>query len=268
MSAYDADAKKRDLLVKSYWESFAKTSWPVFQTLTSEQRGKEYKTQYRILDEYAEVLPFVAVGRCPFTGEVLEYVLDPFGLDGMWWCPNVLAEYPKPRCSEHFRTLLGAIDFHGRTPVEAKVHRTVHAGPGVPFVVPQMLKIPGMRAVIAQVALAHGDTAFAISYFSERPIHGGYLHQPWGRNAYQVFDADGNYEAWSTSNEAWDFELKGWLDAGLLLWIEPGDENLALREGRPCPYENLPGVKTDQEVKEGVIHLIAPPSGGKPDLLD
>ncbi len=268
MSAFDIDANKRDQLVKRYWESFARTSWPIFQTLTAEQRSNEYSTQNRLLDEYAEILPFVPVGRCPFTGDILEYVLDPLGLDGMWWCPNVLAKYPEPHASQHFRTLLGAIDFHGRIPAEAKVHREVRPGPGVPFVVPQMLTIPGMRAVIAQVDLALGDTGYAISYFSEGPVHGGYLHQPWGRNAYQVFDADGNYEAWSTSSEAWDYALGPWLDRELLLWIEPGDAKLVLHKGKPCPYENLAGTRAPQEISEGTIYLLTSPSGGPVDVLD
>ena len=69
MDDWEAMVKQRDELVRQYWESKRQTSWPVFQTLTSAQRRREYAKQDRLLDQYGEILPAVPVSRCPICGE-------------------------------------------------------------------------------------------------------------------------------------------------------------------------------------------------------
>ena len=261
MSEKSFNEVERQRLISAYWESRRQTSWPIFDTLTSEQIRNHYGEQDRLLKEYAERLPFVEISRCPICDAVLEYVVDTMGLDGPWWAKGDLVEFPKPQGCEHFRVLLGAIDFHGRTPSEAAVHRTVLPGPGAPFVVPRLLEIPGMRAVIWSFGLPKGDLCYPIAYFSEEPLHGAFLHQPWGREAYQVFNIEGEYEGWTIANDPWEFEPRPWIDRGLLFWIKPGDESLTLRREGSCPYENLAGIRKPQVIRKGKLSTLSLPTG-------
>lgn len=262
------EKSERDEIVTAFHESNKKTSWPVFDTLSDEECEAEYQRQDELMAEYAERLPFVPVSRCPFTATELAYPMDPFGFDGMWWEPKEIEEYPKPDGGPHFRALLGAVDFNGREPAEAAVRKTTLPGPGAPFVVPDLLAIPGMNAVISQLSLPHGDTAYLIAYFSEEPVHGAYLHQPWGRDSYGIFDVDGNYEGWGYSTALWDFDLQPWIDKGLVLWIRPGDESLTLVDSGPCPFVGLTGARYPQVLDRGVVTEGALPDGGRPDPLD
>ena len=253
--------EERKQLIEAFWASERRTSWPVFQTLTSGQRKKEYAKQDRLLDEYAERLPFVPVSRCPLCKTVLQYVFDPMGLDGIWWFKDKLAEYPPPRACAHFRVLLGAVDFHGRQPEEANVHRTVRPGPGAPFVVPRMLELPDMSAVLSSRMLPYGDEAYLIAYFSKNPVHGALLHQPWCREDFEVFDEEGEYQAWTISNDQWDFDLRAWIEKGRLMWINPGGDSLTIRRQGDCPYENQPGVRAPQIIQRGKLSLLPLPTG-------
>ncbi len=252
---------ERDKLVTKYWDANARTSWPLADTLTSEQRTADYRTQDRILDEYAERLPFVTVSRCPYTKKLAEYPMDPYGFDGMWWKIRELAEYPPAAGSEYLRLISGGVDFHGRDPLEAKRLKEVRPGPGCPYVIPGILKMDGMMAVVSKLDLPQGDTAYITAYFSETPVHGGLLSQPWGRDSYQVFDEAGEYEAWTVDTSNWDFDLATWIEQGKLFWITPGDEGFNLNNGRECPYLGLEGIRQPQVILNGVIKLGELPDG-------
>lgn len=247
-------------LLATYRESRKQTSWPIYQTLSAEQSKKERRLQDRLLAEYAARLPAVPLSRCPFCETIVEYVMDPMGLDGPWWFVDKLIDYPTTD-EEHFRVLLGAIDFHGREPAEARVHHTVLPGPGVPYVVPALFDTPDMQAVISTIPLANGDQAYVTAYFSPAPVHGGMLHQPWARGSYEVFDEGGEYEAWTIKNDQWDFELQPWVDKGVLSWIEPGDDSLTLRREGECPFDKLPGVRAQQHIQLGQMSHRDVPDG-------
>lgn len=262
------DKSERDEIVEAFLESNKKTSWPIFDTLSDEECEAEYQRQDELMAEYAERLPFVRVSRCPFTGAALAYPLDPFGFDGMWWEPKEIEDYLKPDGGPHFRVLLGAVDFHGREPLESAIRKTTLPGPAVPFVVPDLLAVPGMKAVVAQLALSRGDTAYLIAYYSPESVHGAYLHQPWGRDSYEILDVDGNYEGWGYSTACWDFELEPWIEKGQLLWIQPGDESLTLVDSGPCPFVGLEGARYPQVLDRGVITEGNMPTGERPDPLD
>jgi hypothetical protein len=147
-------------------------------------------------------------------------------------------------------------------PLEAKVNDEVLAGPGVPFVVPRLLtEIPNMKAVISSFEMQPGYTCYPIAYFSENPVHGAVLHQPWGRQAYQVRNEEGQYEGWMSANDKWDFDLRPWIEKGLLLWINPGDQALALQNQPPCPYVGLQGVQAPQKIVKGNVETGTLPTG-------
>jgi hypothetical protein len=222
------------------------------------------KERDAVLDAYAKGLPLTPLSTCPFCVAILEYPVDVEGLDGPWWEKGPLANYSLPNGCEHFRVLLGAIDFKSLQPSEAATNDDVYAGPGVPYVVPRMLNdIPSMKVVASMILIAPGYTGYAMAYFSENPVHGSLLHQPWGREAYQVLNEKGEYEGWFAANDIIDFDLQSWVDKGALLWINPGDAALTLQSRPPCPYVNLPGVRAPQRIIKGKLETRPLPTGEK-----
>jgi len=245
-------------IVKRYWDSEQKTSWPNKEKLTTNQVRREFALQEKLLERYTELLTAVPVSRCPFCGVVLNYSFDAMGLEGMWWCKDAIVEASPPEES-HFRVLLGSIDFHGREPEEAEPNGSVIPGPGAPFVVPRLLGMEGMIAVMSCLTLPNDDTAYLISYFSEEEMNEYELHQPWARESYDVHDVDGEFESWGTVADSWDFELQPWIDKGRLKWIDPGDKSLTIKDSGKCPYVGLPGTRQPQVIESGKLGLLPLP---------
>lgn len=192
---------------------------------------------------YAELLPDVTVARCPHTGEVVRWPIDTFGLDGWFWeyqCP--MRRLPTPRPPNTWLAMTGALRL--AEPLEY-TDFIVRPGPGAPFVVPRILKRPGVRAVISEVPVG-GHTGWTISYFGPRPDVT--LVDFWGTNYYLIF-ADGKVVGDESGIATHDFTLTGWLRSGALLWIEPGDESATLREGVDgCPFVDLPRSREIHQV--------------------
>lgn len=257
-------SSERRQLIDRYIKLDHDLSGPHNKAFTMPEKKAMSKERDALLQQYADNLPLVPLSTCPFCVAVLEYPLDIVGLDGMWWEKGPLADYPSPKGCEHFRVLLGAIDFKSLQPAEAKTNDDVYAGPGVPYVVPRMLEeIPSMKAVISSFTMPPGYVCHVIAYFSQNPVHGSLLHQPWGREAYQVLNEKGEYEGWFAANDKIDFELQPWIDKGELLWIKPGDAALTLQTRPPCPYVNLPGVRLPQRIIRGKLETRPLPTGEK-----
>ena len=260
-STYLSPGERRQL-VDRYHQLRRNLSAPHNKAFTMPQRQVMAKERDAVIQEYGERLPFVPLSRCPFCGAALEYPMDVEGLDGPWWFKGNLAEYPQPNGCEHFRVLLGAIDFKSQEPGEARIINEVLPGPGVPFLVPRLLEqIPAMKAVIATLAIPPGYVGYPTAYFSEQPVHGGLLHQPWARQAYQVVDEEGKYGGWRSANDKFDFDLQPWIDKGVVLWINPGDASLKLQTQPPCPYVDLPGVRAPQKIVKGRLETLPLPTG-------
>ncbi len=216
---------------------------------------------YQALAEYGDRLPRVAMSRCPHTQQVLKRSFDPYGLDGPWWNKSRAARVEEPPAPLTFRVLLGALDLRGRTPSEATA--PVIPGPSVPFVVPRLLELPGMKAVISRLELQTGDIAYPIAYFADQPHYPGRLHQQWLRQELWYTNSTGG-KSWTVKNDVWDFELARWIESGHLYWIEPGDTELRLRSresGDACPYLDLPGEREPQEIAAGERSLMELPDG-------
>ena len=215
---------------------------------------------YQVKGEYADRLPRLVLSRCPFSGEPLKRAFDPFGLDGPWWHSLNDVVFDEPRPPAAFQVLLGAVNFHGRIPVE--VREEVRPGPGVPFVVPRLMGLPQMRAVIGQMKLATGDTAYPVAYFSTAEIEPILLHQPWCRKDYW-FPTESGDAGWSIANDVFDFDLAPYLADGRLWWTDLSDPQgrvLGLRDGE-CPFLDLPGDRELQQVVAGEVGLIGLPTG-------
>jgi len=172
---------------------------------------------YQSLAEYSDRLPRRVLGVCPFTGEPLLRAIDPWGVDGWWWHVDCVIAIEEPRPPAAFRVLLGALTLGRPAPAEAR--NAVKPGPDVPFVVPALLALPGMKAVVGRIELPTGDVAWPISYWSEQEIDPKDLHQPWLRDTYWFTDDAGN-SGWSIANDPWDFDLGKWVSSGQLLWAD------------------------------------------------
>lgn len=213
---------------------------------------------YQGLAEYADRLPRVVMGACPFTGELLRHSFDPFGLDGWWWHVDLPVRIEEPRAPAAFQVLLGALTLGRAAPSEVK--NAVKPGPDVPFVVPALLALPGMQAVVAKVQMATGDVAWPISYWSEEKIAPKDLHQPWCRDAYW-FPTDSGGAGWSIANDPWDFDLAKWVAAGKLAWVDlAAAEPKVVRESLDFLY-SLPGDRKPQLLAEGERNLLELPDG-------
>ena len=220
---------------------------------------------------YYAGLPAVAVSRCPFCAAIRLMAMDMFGLDGPWW-DALGTDGPGNVACRHHLVTLGALDMAAEVAAEATGE--VQPGPAVPYVVPRLMRLPGMTCVLyatAKIPEGAGATLYLMSYFSDPPTPGAEGHQPWLRRQYWYRDADGNV-MWNTRNDAWDFELAPWMEgqAPKLLWIEADDPEMVLRRGPAdrCPYLGLTGRRHPIAIRAGRIFTLPMPDGDTVDSGD
>jgi len=223
---------------------------------SEKERKRLDKLYYRKLGEYYLKLPRVAMSVCPYCGEVLMRSIDPFGLDGPWWSEDQLVENKEPKACEHFKVMLGALKVRAGGPVEAEGN--VRPGPEVPFVVPNLMELPGMVAVVGRVELETGDVAYPIAYFSDRKTRAIDLHAPWLRVEYWFRDGSGN-SCWTICNDKWSFDLEPYLDEKRLRWTDM--KKVFSVDDDEWPYEDLEGVKRPQLICCGEVDYLDLPTG-------
>jgi len=255
-------SEERDKLVKELYELRKRIySEESKSQLTSKQRNSLKDRYYEIIQKYSECLPRMTLSKCPYCGKPLNRVFDPYGLDGPWWWASGICNFKEPDHCSHFQVLLGALNLHGRDPIEVK-DEEVMPGPDVPFVVPNLLKLPGMVAVLLQLSLATGDTAFPIAYFSNKKIPPRMLHQPWCRQEYWYKTESGD-TVWSTANDRYDFDLKPYFKSGKLKWIDLEEKGLPFHtiSDEKCPFIDLPGDRENQIIVDGFRDCLGLPTG-------
>jgi hypothetical protein len=227
-----------------------------------QQESSRLKEMYYVaLGEYADRLPRVRLSRCPLCGTDLKRVFDPWGLDGPWWHAGPTVRYEEPKTCEHFMVLLGALSMNGRIPVEAVDE--VQPGPAVPFVVPALLHLPGMVAVVSKTALATGDIAYPIAYFSDQEIHPRSLQQSWCRTTHWFANAAGG-QSWTIANYPFDYDLQPYLEAKQLRWFDLDDPEAGVKTldaAETCPFLDLPGDRERQLIAFGERDLMGLPDG-------
>lgn len=191
--------------------------------------------------EYFRRLPRVLMAACPFCARPLHRVFDPHGLDGPWWRSDAQPDEP-PACP-HFCLLQGAVALGQHAP---RPDFDVHPGPGVPFVLPRLLALPGMVAVLGELSLVDGAVGFPVAYFAPRRPPVQQLAAGWARTNH-VYTTQLGEHGWRAADgpEGWDWNLARWSQS--LRWCTPG-EAMRLSEG-PGPFLDRPGVRAPQQIR-------------------
>jgi hypothetical protein len=221
-------------------------------------------------DQYRLNVPVLPLSRCPITGQVAYHSIDPYGLDGFWW-DNQVPIRPVEALPSTFIMVLGALRLGPRL---EKTPFPVRPGPEAPYVVPEVLSHPQVKAVMSTVRVG-AHTAYPVFYYGVdwegeiEPMNN------WGSNHWSYLDRNGDlryheYGAVPVSDDSYleglevdegeeedeeytvDYDLRRWVEEGKLLWIEPGDETMTLREGASgCPYLDLPGSRVFSLILDG-----------------
>lgn len=220
-------------------------------------------------DLYRMSTPVVPLARCPYTNQVVYHSLDIYGLDGLWWDSQVPIRTVDSLPSSFFM-LTGSLSPSGGY---EKAPIVVKPGPEVPYVVPEVLSTPGIKAVITTVKIG-AHTAYPVFYFIEDWENAVEPMNTWGANYWSFVNADmqygyNEYGVFRDDPEleideddieeedveyTYDFDLKKWLDNGKLQWIQSNDPVFTLREGATgCPYLNIQGSRDFVVIYDGEL---------------
>jgi hypothetical protein len=202
-------------------------------------------------DEYLERVPFLPLSRCPFTGDKVLHSIDPYGIDGLWWNYDASIR-PTENLPPTYFALAGAMKLADEVesfPFLCK------PGPEVPYVVPRLLQRAEIRAVISSIRVG-AHQGFPIFYFADPVPYDIERINTWGANVYTFLNEEGKIR-WNVvydTPEDFDFELEKWINAGKLLWIAPGDEQLTLHsEVGHCPYLGLSGRRSILRIQNNEV---------------
>jgi hypothetical protein len=95
------------------------------------------------------------------------------------------------------------------------------------------------------------------------------LTETWRKNSYTFQDAN-DEEHWTITNDAWDFDLKPWVESRKLLWILPGDEQFVVQRGSwdEFPYKDMPGKRLAQCIVRDKLFTSEVPDGSPIDPFE
>ncbi len=240
----------------------------LLRLLGQDKPSMPFAKRYALMNElertqtaYYEVLPVLTLGVCPVCGTPTRWAIDTWGLDGLWWAEHHRGVPPGPQSCPHLRVITGAVSLQGKQPRGVRFSYS-HPGPEVPYVVPTMLTLPGMVAVVRSMPMANGYLAYPLTYYSPEPPPRALLVPWWGRRIATTSQGPGGF-GWGVTTDPWDFELRPYVERGVLRWIDPTVRVEALSE-RPAsefPFAGLPGARAPQEIRGDQRRLLAPPDG-------
>jgi len=221
-------------------------------------------------DQYRMSTPVVPLSRCPFNNMVVYHSLDVYGLDGLWWDSQVPIR-PVDTLPSSFFAFTGSLSPGGAYEKALIISKP---GPEAPYVVPEVLSNPGIKAVISTVKVGV-HTGYAVFYFIEDWKEAMEPLNTWGANYWSFVNADMQYgyneygiyrddpeEEYDNDDDVeeedieytHDFELQKWVENGDLLWIQPGDPVFTLRKGAAgCPYLNIQGSRDFAVIYDGEL---------------
>ena len=206
-----------------------------------------------LADRYVNMTPVVPMSRCPYTREVAYHSIDLYGLDGPWW------DYSKPlRPVEDlpvtFFTVTGSMKLGENV---ENTRQQARPGPEAPYVIKQLIGVPGIKAVISTVKV--GDhTGYPVFYYSENVNPEVEPARNWGQYMWQRMDRDGRYVHLVPDETEfdYDFDLTKWVKEGKLYWIAPSDPTFTLRNGvDDCPYLSIGGGHEFQIIIDGEVTI-------------
>ncbi len=249
---------ERNSILKAYSKEYSFRAYS--RSMTIHGRMPELQKQYM------EEVPILPLSRCPFCQTINFLSIDHYDVDGLWWNTHHAPQRPHERETRclHYYNLSGAMRLS--EPIAYPPFQ-VETGPEVPFVMAKFLeKVPSIKVVISQIKVGP-HTAYPLVYYLEgRPYIDVALHNlvPEWANYKSVFFINGEQGGFKddtslgyTLPRQGDscFDLAHWIERGQLLWIEPGDESLTLRNNvQSCPYINLPGNRSVALLNRGEIY--------------
>jgi hypothetical protein len=249
--------KLRDTLVTEWRAMRDRRFGPEGRAMSVPARQAVFEAEQNLKLRYWDSLPRIPISRCPTDRAVVHKQMDIFGLDGPWW--EVRAYDEPPFGDSHVITYTGALRFGTLQPLAQAPQKRgrILPGPEVPFLIPRLLQMTGVRCVLSSLPL-FGDrsTAYFITYFADPPLDARFSHPMWLRETFHYIDANG-HPRWSARTDAWDFDiarqLLTWHEK--IYWIEPGDPELTLVTGGPerCPYARMAGVQRPRLIEKGAI---------------
>ena len=228
-------------------------AWEVAHAAELEDSDADTIEQHRVMSEAAEAyvdgVPILPISRSPLSGKVFESSIDTFDVDGLWWAYDY--EYrPYVEPPEDLFAWTGALKIDGPIPPWSLKAMT---GPDVPFILPQLMGLPGMTAVISAIRVGP-HVGFPICYYANPLPQGVDRVDDWGIRTFTYQRPDGSWASAHAvqADEDKDFELRPWLDGGRVWWIAPGDDTLTLNQGADgCPYVDLPGERRRRYIQRG-----------------
>ncbi len=211
---------------------------------------------WKIRRSYCDQLPVIRFCLSPFDGLPFDHSIDPYGIDGLWWSS---LDFIRPL--EYLP--LHVVAFTGSMTLEEPIEETVFMvkpGPGIPFVVPWVLGLPGVKAVLCPLKIGPHQ-GWPVVYFREAGsiYEGGF--NTWGadRSRFMVGEEESGWNEWSAGPEDYDFDLEPWVRSGKLLWVPEEDASGVPKAGLDgFKWLGLPGERNLQLVCQGRVMLQEP----------
>ncbi len=186
---------------------------PQWQKLDDE-RSRIQRQVEPLIEEYWKWIPLVVLSQCPFCKEDLLQSFDVYDLNGFWWMDRTQRETAKGKACSHFCLLTGALNFNELTVSDGIFE--CHPGPDKPFVIPRILEMPSMIAVVKEIQMQCGYTAYPIAYFSKEEVELRRLTQSWVSKEH-VFQLPNGKSGWNIVDDQKDFNLSPWVEKKKLL---------------------------------------------------
>lgn len=208
------------------------------------ERSALHKQIEPLIEQYWQWVPEVAVSVCPICRRELKRRFDPVDLTGFWWMERTRRNAAEPTACEHFVLMMGAVNFNGLKPRGGLFD--AYPGPDAPFVVGRILDMEGMVAVVAEIKLQCGYSAYPICYFAKTPPKERSLTQSWLEREY-YFNVDGR-SGWDITEEEFDYQLLPWVKKKKLRWVVNGQLNSESWLAPACPYLKVDGKHKSQRI--------------------
>ncbi len=206
---------------------------------------------YQAIDLYLESLEIVNLSRCPLSGRLVSIPMDLAGFGGPWWD----YEHPVRELWSGPSSFCGFTGGANLLKLSEKIDHFCKPGISQPFVLPKVLRLPGVRAVLSSFLVA--DTPiYVLSHFAEqRPVEMPCISDL--ASSYATLIINGRpvkREGIPVETLEIDFELERWIRIGKLYWIAERDESCLLRSDlKLCPYLKIANDKSIVRVSRGVL---------------